>query len=378
MQPRLLYAFPEPLPLRKARAVQVIHTIDALARAGMGVDLAYVPAAGIADPFIHYGLDCPENVRLIPLSRSLPRPLSGLRIHSNRLFLWRLRHWIETQSKQVGGSTVIFVRHVKLAQALLAAFPALPLIYEAHEIFAQTSPRLFPREKAVIEHAAALIAITGRLADAVNQFFGLQRPFAIVPSATTLPQASVAKDWAASGQRIVYTGSLYDWKGVDDLIIAARELPGCRITVIGGDATGIARLRNMLSPAGAHVDFTGHMSHQEVQHQLENACIAVLPNRSGSVSEFTSPLKLFEYMAAGCAIVCSDLPVVKEIIEDDEAAWFSPGDPGSLASAIKSLVDDPARARSMAEITAIKARSYSWDSRAERLLKIIYAVNIKK
>jgi len=377
MQPRLLYAFPEPLPLRKARAVQVMHTIDALARAGMGVDLAYVPTAGTADPFVHYGLHCPENVRLVPLSRCLPKPLSGLRIHSNRLFLWRLRHWIENQNKQAGGPTVVFVRHVKLAHALLDAFPTLPLIYEAHEIFAQTSPRLFPREKAVIEHATALIAITGRLAEAVNRFFGLQRLFAIVPSATTLPQVSVAKDWAAISKRIVYAGNLYDWKGVDDLIIAARELPGCHIMIIGGDAIGIARLRNLLSPTGANIDFAGHLSHQEVLKHMGNACIAVLPNRSGSVSEFTSPLKLFEYMAAGCAIVCSDLPAVREIVEDNEAVWFSPGDPGALASAIKSLVDDPERARSMAELTAAKARSYSWDSRAERLLEIIHAVSNK-
>jgi glycosyltransferase involved in cell wall biosynthesis len=375
MQSRLLYVFPEPLPLKKARAVQVIHTVDALARTGVRIDFAYVPATGSVDPFVHYGLSCPKNVRLVPLSRNLPGPLSGLHTHSNRLFLWRLRRWLRNRQEDGDEPTVVFVRHVKLAYALLRLSPALPLIYEAHEIFSQTSPQLFPRERAVIEHATALIAITNRLANAINHYFNLQRQFAIVPSATTLPQVVPdGKNWKAVAQHIVYTGSLYDWKGVDDLIVAARKLPGCRITVIGGDQTGIARLQGMLTPIGAQVDFTGHLSHREVQACLNKACIAVLPNRVGSISEFTSPLKLFEYMASGCAIVSSDLPVVREILEENEASWFSPNDPDGLAQAIRRLVYDPSLARGMAEHTVAKAKAYSWDGRAERLLAVIRAI----
>lgn len=375
MQSRLLYIFPEPLPLRKARAVQVIHTVAALAKAGVAIDLAYVPVSRSVDPFVHYGLSCPTNVRLVPLSRNLPGPLSALRTHSNRLFLWRLRRWLKSRKVAGDGPTVVFVRHIKLAYAMLRAFPELPLIYEAHEIFSQTSPRLFHLEKAVIQHATALIAITGRLANSINQYFNLQRHFAIVPSATILPQvAPEGKNWKAVAQHIVYTGSLYDWKGVDDLIVAARKLPGCRITVIGGDQTGIARLQGMLDPTGAQVDFTGHLPHQEVQAWLSKACVAVLPNRAGSVSEFTSPLKLFEYMAAGCAIVSSDLPVVREILEENEASWFSPNDPDGLAQAIRRLVVDPTLARGMAEHTVAKAGAYSWDGRAERLLNVIRAI----
>jgi len=83
---KLLYAFPEPLPLPRARGFQVVQTVRALAEQGVGVDLCHVP--GIGDPFGACDLLKPENVVLTPLSRSLPWPLDG--IHSNRIFATHL------------------------------------------------------------------------------------------------------------------------------------------------------------------------------------------------------------------------------------------------------------------------------------------------
>lgn len=371
---RLLYVFPEPLPLRKARAVQVINTVKALAESDIAVDLVFVPVDGCDDPFSHYGMTCPENVRLVPLSRSLPGPLSRLRMHSNHFFLWRLRAWLKQQSIDVDASRVVFARHVKLASLMLEAFPALPLIYEAHEVFSVPAPKLFAQEAYVLEKAAAVIAITQGLADALNRHFGLKRDFAIVPSATTLPELPGKKIWADAPREIIYAGSLFDWKGVDDLIAAARWLPGCKITVVGGDEKGVARLRGFVVPGGATVEFAGHLSHGDVSKRLQTACIAVLPNRAGSVSDFTSPIKLFEYMAAGCAVVASDLPVLHEVLADDEIEWFRPGDSRELADAIRRLVDNPNRARAFGEHLAKKAKEFSWRSRAEKILQVVKTV----
>ena len=372
--PHLLYVFPEPLPLRKARAVQVINTVEALAQSGLDVDLAFVPVAGASDPFAHYGKSCPQNVRLIPLSRGLPAPFSRTRMHSNRFFLWRLRSWLKQEARHGRVPQVAFARHIKLASAMLGEFPWLPLIYEAHEIFSAPAPKLFAQEARVLEKAAAVIAITQGLAHALNGHFGLSRDFVIVPSATTLPATPGEKDWSSTHREIVYAGSLFDWKGVDDLIAATNWLPGFRITVIGGDEKGITRLRGMLPAEGATVEFAGHLSHAEVWKRLQRACIAVLPNRAGSVSDFTSPLKLFEYMAAGCAVVVSDLPVLHEVLEAHEASWFIPGDPRSLALAIRRLTDDPAHAQAMGAALAVKAKDFTWEARANRLRAVVEKV----
>ena len=129
---RLLYAFPEPLPLERARGVQVAHSVAELARLGMEVELAYVPNPPL-DPLAYYGVEVPAGLSLTPLSRSLPWPLA--RIHSNRLFLWRLQERIAAAP-----DALLFVRHLKLAALLRQSRPGRKLVYEAHEVFSDTAP----------------------------------------------------------------------------------------------------------------------------------------------------------------------------------------------------------------------------------------------
>jgi len=79
-------------------------------------------------------------------------------------------------------------------------------------------------------------------------------------------------------------------------------------------------------------------------------------------------------MAAGCAIVASDLPPLRAVLTEDEAVWVRPGDPASLAEGIRRLVSDPERARRMGERAREKARAYTWRARAERLTGLLRAI----
>ena len=102
---------------------------------------------------------------------------------------------------------------------------------------------------------------------------------------------------------------------------------------------------------------------------LRQASVLVLPNQASAIStRFTSPLKLFEYMAAGRAIVASDLPSIREVLNDRvNALLVTPGDAHALAEAIRSLLSDRGLARRLAEAAAKAAPQYGWDRRAERL-----------
>lgn len=369
---RLLYVFPEPLPLTKARSIQVVNTIHALARRQVTVDLAYVPVEGTPDPFPHYGLQRPANVHLHPLSRSLPWPFHRLGARSNRLFLHRLAAWLRRSQSSGQSPHMVMARHLKLAQGLLEHFPDLPILYEAHEIFADSAPpakqeKTRQMEQAVLAKANKTIAITRELARLLQERYGLPQKLSVIPSATSLPPRLPPKNWPQAGRHIVYAGSLYEWKGAQDLVAAAAWLPGCRITLLGGEPHRVRELRQAIPPDGAEIVFTGHVSHSEVASHLGQACIAVLPNREGSVSAFTSPLKLFEYMAAGCAIVATDLPVFKEVLQPADALWAKPGDPASLASALSTLARNPSHAQSLGNRSRELAKAYSWDARAQRL-----------
>jgi glycosyltransferase involved in cell wall biosynthesis len=88
---------------------------------------------------------------------------------------------------------------------------------------------------------------------------------------------------------------------------------------------------------------------------------------------YASPIKLFEYMASGRAIVASDLPSIAEVVTDGESALLTPpSDVDALAEAIRRLRDDPALRQRLADNAhALVMESYTWDARAKAILKVL-------
>ncbi|MDE2089373.1 MAG: glycosyltransferase family 4 protein [Gammaproteobacteria bacterium] len=372
----ILYVFPEPLPLPRARGIQVVHTVVALAAEGLHVRLAHVPAPKHGDPFAAYGLSRPAGIDTLPISRRLPFPLSLLPVKSNRLFLRRLVRYLRGSQKSGLAPELIMARHLKAASALLKAFPDIPLLYEAHEVFSDVAParkreRVYAMESRVLRHAKTIVAISGRVAHDLLSRYGLKREIQVLHDGVALPPTVPDKAWHEAGRHIVYAGSFFDWKGVDDLVAAAAGLPGCRITLIGGDAEHVQRLQRQAPKNGAEIHFTGYLPHARVAESLETSCIAVLPNRNHPNSQWTSPLKLFEYMAAGCAIVTTDLPSLREILGPDDAVWVRPDDPLALAAGIHALADDPEKAKTLGVRARARAQNYTWEARARRLAEIM-------
>lgn len=361
---RVLFAFPEPLPLAKARGLQVAWMVDALCAAGTQVTLAHVPSPG-GQPLQPIGKAIPKNLQLLPLSYHWPFPFR--RWHSVARFAALLDQKIDSVRPDV-----VFVRHFKLAERLLRLRPGLPLVYEAHEVFAATVParkqaRTRHSEAFVLQGAAGVVYISEAVQTAVRSAYPVAGKEIVLHSGVSIPGDIPEKDWQHCGRHIIYAGSFYGWKGVDDLVAAAAMLPGCRCTLLGGEANEVERLAARVTPGGAEVILLPRLSADQVMARLSSACIAVLPNRAEGVSHFTSPLKLFEYMGAGCAVVAADLPSIREVVSGEEASWFTPGDPASLAAAVRRLVADPERARACGQTAGRKARAYTWSARALRL-----------
>lgn len=367
---RLFYAFPEPLPLPRARGVQVAHAVASLVEAGVRVDLAYVPVAGQL-PLAPAGLATIEGLGLIPLSRGWPGLFERMppfsRMHSVRFFMHRLAGEIAARKPEA-----LYVRHLKLADLLLVRSGLPPLVYEAHEVFADTAKakdreRTQAMERRVVEKAAALICNSRATADRLAALYGPLRQLLVLPNGVTLPDTLPEKPWQYCRRHVVYAGSFFGWKGVADLVAAAATLEGFRLTLIGGEPEQIARLRGQMQPGGAEIEFLPRLPHAEVMARIAGACIAVLPNRPDPDSAFTSPIKLFEYMAAGCAVVTADLPAIREILGETDAAWFRAGDPLSLRDALVELGNDCERARGMGQRLRAMSADFAWDKRAAQL-----------
>jgi glycosyltransferase involved in cell wall biosynthesis len=170
---------------------------------------------------------------------------------------------------------------------------------------------------------------------------------------------------------------LYAWKGTDILLEALARMPDVRGLIVGGHEAEPdlprARERAQALGLGARVELTGPVPPAAVAGFLERASILVLPNLPTAIStHFTSPLKVFEYMAAGRAIVASDLPALREVLQDSVNALLVPaGDAGALATAIQRLIDDPRLANRLAQTAFARAEQFDWSRRAERLEPVL-------
>jgi glycosyltransferase involved in cell wall biosynthesis len=146
---------------------------------------------------------------------------------------------------------------------------------------------------------------------------------------------------------IGFVGTFAPWHGVEFLISAALELvaagePG-RFLVVGGrsDEVRFQSVREQVAAAGAEgrILLTGEVPFARVPSLMAAMDVATVP----WATDYGSPMKLFEYMAMGRALVVPDLPVLREVFEDGvNALLVRRGDPRALAGAIRRLVEDPA------------------------------------
>jgi glycosyltransferase involved in cell wall biosynthesis len=160
---------------------------------------------------------------------------------------------------------------------------------------------------------------------------------------------------------------------VDVLLEALARLPDVQGLIVGGHQAepDLARMKSLAERLGlsGRITFTGLVEPTRVAGLLMQADVLVLPNHASAIStRFTSPLKLFEYMAAGRPIVASDLPSIREVLRDgSNALLIPPGDVGALAEAIERLLADPELAAKLARAAKGEVPAYSWERRAERL-----------
>jgi glycosyltransferase involved in cell wall biosynthesis len=153
----------------------------------------------------------------------------------------------------------------------------------------------------------------------------------------------------------------------------AREQPAARLLLVGDGATR----RDMEVKAAAlgiapSVTFTGRVPHDRVPALMASADIAVAPYTNQGGPLWLSPLKLYEYMASGTAIVASRMGQIAEVIADGRnGVLVAPGDPDALAAALVRLLGDAREREALGSQAREDAtRRHSWTAYIERLEQI--------
>jgi glycosyltransferase involved in cell wall biosynthesis len=391
---RILYLADIRFPLERANGIQSMETCHALARRGHQVHMIVRPDTETPprDPYVFYGL---PRIEPLGIERA---PVRG------PLFARRLGYLAFAAGRSVGAGRpdVVLTRDLGIASFLLRLPAAVrpPVVYETHgyapEVAAAlpslvstaTPPstakrrRLAGRESFVFGAADGYVTITRGLADELEERFGRRERLAVVPDGVRL-EPDIDPAPAATGGRpvVAYAGHLYAWKGVDVLLEAIARVPEADALIVGGHERepDFERVRTLARNLGImdRVTFTGLVDPPRVRALLSRATMLALPNPASAIStRFTSPLKLFEYMAAGRPIVASDLPAFREVLVPGETAVLvPPGDPAALADGLRSVIADPALGARLAAAARAAVRDYTWDRRAERLEVILSAAS---
>lgn len=381
---KVLYFADIRFPLERANGIQTMETCYALAERGHDVTLAVRPDthSPARDPFEYYGRA--KHPRLRIEHAPVAGPATARRIGYLAFAIGR--------ALGRNRADVVMTRDLGLASILVRMPRALraPVVYESHgyapdiatalpELVATARPpspakvkRLTVREERVWQAAAGYVTITVGLTEELTRRFGRRRHLAVIPDGVRLKPGEVDLE-QPTGNIVAYAGHLYAWKGVDVLLEALVSVPEARGLVVGGHAAepDLARTKARAGELGIadRVTFTGLVEPERVPELLRQASVLVLPNQASAIStRFTSPLKLFEYMAAGRPIVASDLPSIREVLHDRvDALLVAPGDARALGEAIHRLLADRNLARRLAAAAAKAVPQYGWDRRAERL-----------
>ena len=170
----------------------------------------------------------------------------------------------------------------------------------------------------------------------------------------------------------LYTGHLFKWKGVDTLAQASQFLPkNLEVYFIGGTKRDVKKFK--LKNSKLDVKILGHRPHSEIPFWLKSADVLVLPNTAKEdISKYwTSPMKMLEYMASKRPIIASDLPSIREVLNENNSVLVQPDSPETLAQGIQEVLENPDLSDSISNQAFLDVQEFTWQRRAEKIVEFM-------
>lgn len=264
------------------------------------------------------------------------------------------------------------------------------LIYEPHKIYYHSSDKVndLRLEIECVKLPDKLIAISDGVKQDLIELGVEKNKIEVIPNAVKVDKFVIEFDVdgfrkenhiSSDDVAITYSGSWEMWKGVDVLIKAfarvLRKAENCKLILVGGSKEDLVNKRELirsLDISEEKILLIGYVSQIEVVKYLRTSDICVIPNIMTTMgSRYTSPLKLFEYMAAGLPIVASDLPSTREILKEDEAVFFEPENDNDLANKLVDLIYDKMKRERLGFLISQKAKEFSYEERCKKVTKAI-------
>lgn len=374
-KPNVLYVGSPPLFSKGASAIHMMKMCQAMKGMGINVELLFPDYDKSRDIFDYYGIKDKFKMRTIPFTNIPGRQV----VHG---FLSSLYGLFNKSSFDI-----VVTRNIVFTYFATNWF-GIPTIYDAHHPLVNGAARwMFSRFKDS-DNLIRFSTNSGGLAEIYLKEGLNEKKLVVAHNGVDLERfensetrEQLRTDLGLPGNKTIvcYCGNTYSGRGIELLIDAAERYKELHFLVVGGldeDNQRYAALAG--SKKINNFELTGFVAHSSVPKYLLASDILVIPY-SGEITikggtnaaEFTSPIKLFEYMAAGKPILASGLPTIREILEDKKTgSLFEPENIESFSKNLDQLLDNPGYMKTLSENSSSKIREYTWEARVRKILKI--------
>ena len=360
------------IPSLTANSIQAMKVTQALMQLGHEVQM-FAPAETEPETreslLTHYGLRLVPDLKLIP----------SIRLFKRLDFVLRA----QTAAEKFGAELI----YTWLPQsAMFALMRKDPVVLEMHADVARNGAwwlRQFWKRPG----RKLMTVTTSALRNALERSTNLQfenDALLVAPNGVELekydglPNPNEARHQInlPEGLTVGFTGHIYPGRGADLLFELAKQMPQVNFLWVGGTPELVDFWRAKLTEAKmTNVTMTGFVKHEMIPLYQAASDILLMPySRSISASsgqdiaEVINPMKMFEYMASGRAIVSADLPSIREVLNEGNAVLCEPGEIGNWRLEIESLLADEPRRQMLASKARKDVEQLTWVKREERVL----------
>jgi len=272
---------------------------------------------------------------------------------------------------------------------IFSLFAHLPVIFELH---GPPEGRFGPWLFRFFQHLPGkkrLLPITRALAHQLHERFNIdlgdQDLMQISPNGVdleryvNLPEPATARTRLGlpSTLTVGYTGHLYPGRGMTLLTELARCFPRINFLWVGGRQQDVNMWRERLAVENiTNITLIGFVDNNQLPLFQAAADILLMPyervitgSSGGNSTSYASPMKMFEYMASKRAIISSDLPVIREVLNPSNAMLCPPEDVEAWSQALECLIFDEEKRHALAEQAWLDIQQYTWLERARKALE---------
>lgn len=258
--------------------------------------------------------------------------------------------------------------------------PSIELPFTWPDLAPATLAKIRAAERFCWEGADAIITPSHTIAENLIGLGVDRAKVSVIPNGADLSTAMPARPEGAPERYILYFGALQRWQGIDVLLNAFARLaddPSLRLVICASTHHRNAKLYRRLAArlgVGERVVWEYALNKNDLAGWIAHAALSVAPltECSRNIEQGCAPLKILESLAYGVPVVASDLPAVREIVEDGvQGRLVRPDRPAELARAIRVLLEYPERAREMGTAGRERiAASFTWEHAAGALRRL--------